>query len=91
MSDDVSAELKREVAEAARILREDGHAVRLAAIEDRLKKHFPDEEPEPDPDEPPDPDKPPAPPKKDPPAPPADDVKRRSRFSWWPEDKEPEA
>ena len=35
--------IKREVAEAARILREDGHAVRLSAIEAKLNKHFPDE------------------------------------------------
>lgn len=38
--------IKREVAEAARILREDGHAVRLSAIEAKLDKHFPDENPD---------------------------------------------
>ena len=35
--------IKREVAEAARILREDGHSANLAAIRAKLDKHFPDE------------------------------------------------
>lgn len=38
--------IRKEVAEAARILREDGHSVRLGKIEEKLNKHFPDE-PEP--------------------------------------------
>lgn len=90
MSEDLSAELKREVAEAARILREDGHAVRLSNIEATLKKHFPDEAPEGEPelDENGNP-KPPPPPKKDQPNPPVSDVKPKRRFGWWPED-EPE-
>lgn len=88
---DMSAELKNEVAEAVRILREDGHAVHLSAIRAKLDKAFPDE-PAPDPDAPPaDPDAPVPPPKKDDPTPPAKDVKPRSRFSWWPPDDDPKA
>jgi hypothetical protein len=46
MAEDPSEEaIKREVAAAARILREDGHAVRLAAIEARLDKAFPEQDP----------------------------------------------
>jgi hypothetical protein len=47
MSDDPTEEIiKREVAEAARILREDGHAANLSAIRAKLDKHFPDENPD---------------------------------------------
>ena len=48
MPDPTEDVIKREIAEAARILREDGHSVRLANIEAKLNKHFPDE-PETDP------------------------------------------
>jgi hypothetical protein len=69
MSDPTEDMIKREVAAAAKILREDGHSVRLAAIEAKLAKQFPDE-PEPGSGEPPaDDGKPKAPPKKDAPAP----------------------
>lgn len=75
MPDDPTEEtVKREIAAAARILREDGHAVRLSRIEDKLNKHFPDQEPD---------DlsgKPKAPGKKDPAEPP----KRKSL--WWGEE-----
>lgn len=84
---DMSAELKAEVAEAVKILREDGHSVRLTAIEAKLNKHFPDEPP-PDPD--PDPNAPPPPPPVDP-KPPASQRQSKSRFRWWPEDEPPKA
>jgi len=44
MADD--KEIQEKIREAARILREDGHSVRLKAIEDKLAKHFPDDPPE---------------------------------------------
>lgn len=48
-SDDPTEDMiRREIAEAARILREDGHATRLSAIEAKLSKHFPDEDDEAD-------------------------------------------
>jgi hypothetical protein len=54
--------IKREIAAAAKILREDGHAVRLSAIEAKLDKHFPDEpEGDDDPNGPKKPDKKPEP------------------------------
>jgi hypothetical protein len=65
--------VKREVAEAARILREDGHAVRLSAIEAKLNKHFPDEPPEDDPNGPP------KPPDAIPPKEPGD----KKKGLWW--------
>lgn len=79
MGDDPTEEvIKREVAEAARILREDGHSVRLAAIEAKLNKHFPDE---PDPGKV-DPNAPPEPPdKKEPPADPTG--KKKPSSIWW--------
>jgi hypothetical protein len=49
MADDPTEDIiKKEVAAAAKILREDGHAVRLSNIEAKLNKHFPDD-PETDP------------------------------------------
>jgi hypothetical protein len=66
MSDDPTEDvIRREVAEAARILREDGHSVRLSAIEAKLDKHFPDQEPPEGTPKPPDKkDKPSEPPKR---------------------------
>lgn len=69
--------IKREIREAARILREDGHAVRLTAIEAKLDKHFPDE-PEPEEDDPNGPPKPPD--QKDPPN---DGDTKRKKSLWW--------
>ena len=71
--------IRREVAEAARILREDGYAATQQAIKAKLDKHFPDE---------PDPDKkdgdtgdgnPSPPDKKDPPNPSGE----KKRGLWW--------
>jgi hypothetical protein len=77
MPDDPTEEIiKREVAEAARILREDGYSVRLGVIEAKLNKHFPDEPPADDKDDPNGPPKPPDP--KDPTAPPA-----KKSGIWW--------
>jgi hypothetical protein len=77
MANDPTEEvIKREVREAARILREDGHATRLSAIETKLNKHFPDE-----PDKPEDgnPNGPKTPDKKDP----ATSSEERRRGIWW--------
>ena len=52
MSDDVEEMVKREVAEARRILREDRVLVSNAAILARLDKHFPDEPQPANPDKP---------------------------------------
>src|SRR5215472_564854 len=50
MAEDPTEEIiRKEVAEAARILREDGISVRLSAIEAKFSKHFPDDPPN-DPD-----------------------------------------
>jgi hypothetical protein len=60
MSEPTEDMIKREIAAAAKILREDGHSVRLTRIEEKLARQFPD---------PPDDDpsgKPGAPPRKDP-------------------------
>jgi len=68
--------IKREIAEAARILREDGHSANLAAIRAKLDKHFPDE---PDPDTEDDGDGPKKPDKK-----PAGDPEPSKKSSlWW--------
>lgn len=67
--------IKREIAAAAKILREDGHSVRLSNIEAKLNKHFPDE-PEEDPNA--DPSKPKSPEKKDP----KDDPPPKKGL-WW--------
>lgn len=75
MSDDPTEEaIKREIAAAAKILREDGHSARLSAIETKLAKHFPDT-----PEPPADDGKPKAPPKGDPKPP--GGGKRKSL--WW--------
>lgn len=85
MDKDVEEVLKREVAEAARILREDGHTVSLKAIQARLDKHFPDDT------EPPEDDgKPTPPPPKEDPNVPEGDRRPKSKFSWWPDETPPE-
>jgi hypothetical protein len=82
----VDPEIEAKIKEAARILREDGHAIEMKAIRAKLDKHFPDE---PEPPEPPDPNQPPAPPKKPDPTPPNPDKPKKSR--WWPEEGDAEA
>jgi hypothetical protein len=76
---DLSDQMKAEIVAAAKILREDGHSVNLAAIRAKLDKQFPDEPP------PADPNAPPAPPPVDP-KPPAASVPKGSRFGWWPDE-----
>ena len=41
--DEIKAEMRKEIREAAAILRDDGHSVRLSRIEEKLAKHFPDD------------------------------------------------
>jgi len=82
MTDDPTEEIiRREVAEAARILREDGISVRLSAIEAKFSKHFPDDPPnDPDTKDGDDPNGPPKPPDpKDPPNKPEPE----KRGLWW--------
>jgi len=71
----VDKEVEERIREAARILREDGHSVRLGKIEEKLNKHVPDEP------DPPDPNAPRPPPKKDDPGPP----EPAKKSGWWPE------
>ena len=77
----IDPEIDAKIKEAARILREDGHAVRLGKIEEKLAKHFPDE-PEGE-GEPTDPDGNPKPPPKKEPA--DSETERKPKSGWWPE------
>ncbi len=76
----IDKEVEEKIKEAARILREDGHALHLAAIRAKLDKQFPDEEETPELD---DDGKPKPPPKKDKPE--ESGVDRKSKHGWWPE------
>jgi hypothetical protein len=71
----IDPEIDEKIKEAARILREDGHAADLKHIRAKLDKAYPDEP------EPPDPDAPPPPPVKPEPS----DPEPKKKSGWWPE------
>lgn len=74
MTPEEKAEIKKEIAEAQRILREDGIIASNKAIMEKLQKHFPDE-----PAEPVNPNEPQPPPRKDDPNAPPQPPKSK----WW--------
>jgi hypothetical protein len=74
MSDMTPEEIKAEIAEARRMVREDKILAGQKAIHEKLSKHFPDEPTSPEPPE----GTPPAPPAGDPPTDPP-----KKKGVWW--------
>ena len=78
MDDKDREEIRKEIAEARRIILEDAHKSELKGIRAKLDKHFPETDP-PEGDPPSDPNVPPPPDPKDP----ANNPPPKPKSRWW--------